>query len=210
MSLLTISILHGVAAERIVRVGREPVAAVFGNSVHDGAAILGFRRHPARLDDQFLDDRRVEEPEPGQAAAIAPHVLVAHVVEIHAGVFHLASVDRDARVDFAPRAASVVPACRRCPDRQDADALKVLERRQRIQFLLLEHVLLREVLHVDDGTRARYGHRFLDRSHFELGVHRRREPGRQLETFPPDGCEARQGEHDRVGAGPEIHDPYCP
>jgi hypothetical protein len=61
-------------------------------------------------------------------------------------------------------------------------------------------------LHVDDRRVAGDGDGFLQGADAQVGVHRRREVGRQLELFVAQHVEAGEGERDGINAGPQIDD----
>ncbi len=199
--LIQIVALQARAREACEDASRERVASVLGHDVHLDATGIAFGRHAARLDDDFLEAQIVENEDRASLQALAHTVLNGDIVD------RSAAVDPELRtlVEAADAVgAGLVQHGTRNDGRILADASGGGER---IQHGTRERGLLSDVSDVHDRGRARDRDRLLERSHFQLAIHRRRESRRQLEAFSPDRAEAGQRERDGIEAGPQIDNP---
>jgi hypothetical protein len=105
-----------------------------------------------------------------------------------------------------PSAADIGPAGIHGPGDECGQVVLGPTGRNGINNLPVHHLLPRRALHVDDRRFARHGHRFFERSHAQVGVHRRDERARQLKPFATYDGEPRQCERHLVGTGSQIHD----
>ena len=119
-------------------------------------------------------------------------------------------MDRQGLRVFALVPAHVVAADlttgRRRPERQCSEPDDRLTGRERVEQLAGEHVLRSDVLRVDDGARAGYGDRLLQRSDLHVSIHVRCKPRRELDPFASARGESLQGKRDGVGARPQFGD----
>ena len=206
-----VAALHRLVGERREDQAAEGVAALLRNDVHAHAALGGFRRHAGRVNRHLL------------RAAHVGHVRRV----VHAGGQHQRqAVDRRSLIEAAApvrgelrdRVAAAAADILRTDavERQtsgDADAGKqhpeVLHepaRRHRVDHAMIEHLLTRGALDVDDRRFAADGDRLRDRADTQIRVDGRGERAVQLNAVAPDRAEARQRERHRVGAGPQVDD----
>jgi hypothetical protein len=93
------------------------------------------------------------------------------------------------------------------PGNERRQVLIGLARRNRVDYLVAQHALLRRVLHVHDRRLTGDGDRLLERADSQVGVDRRRKRSSQLDAFAVHRGESNQRKGDGVGARPEVLDP---
>ena len=191
-------------AVRVVEIARprEGVAAGLGHHVQLHAAGIGLRRHTATLELDFLHIQLIDEKLLVGATTRALHVIERHAVVEHAPVRRVAPVDREEPVGVGLVPADIVLAKNCTAVKSNGQGRKAVHRfigRQCVQHLALQHILGPDVLHVDEGAGARHRHGLFDGADRQLRIHGRRESGGQLDSFPGDGPEPRDGECEPVG-----------
>jgi hypothetical protein len=117
-------------------------------------------------------------------------------------------VDGEIRLLHRLRSADIRRGQRDADD-ELPDRLNRVRARHRVENLTRQHLRLDVALDVDDRRLAGDGHGLFHRADLQVGIDRRGEVRRQLDRFAFDGRETREGEGQRVDAGPQIFDLVC-
>ena len=196
--------LQGAVGEGEERRVGERVAAIARDEVDAHASGGHLGRQARRVNRDFLRGADVRNLPADVAAGLQRHRVDA--VERDALIDRAAAVDGHAAAGALQlRTADVLAAALRARN-HPRDRQVVARRRQRIDHVRREHLLLGHALHVHRGRCARDGHLLFDGADAQLRVDARHRRSGQLDPVADDRREARERERDAVQSRPQIDD----